>query len=220
MNTGIIGDSHLPFSHKHYLSFCYQTFKKNKCTNIIHIGDLVDNHAISYHEHDSDGMSAEDEMVETDKHLKKWFKAFPKLKLCRGNHDRMVDRKGKTSCLPKRVFKKFRDIWDLPVGWTDGWFFNIDGILYKHGTGYSSKYAHIQCAYDNRMNSVIGHCHSILGVEYLENEQDRIFGMSVGCGIDVKSYAMAYQKDFRRRPILGLGMVLEDGKFPIAVPMF
>jgi len=219
MNIGIIGDTHLPFQHKHYLSFCKETFKKHKCDKIIHIGDLVDNHAISYHESDCDGMSAEDEMEEADKHLKVWFKAFPKVRLCRGNHDRMVDRKGKTSNLPKRVFKKFRDIWDLPVGWIDDWFFVQDDVLYKHGTGHNSKYAHIQCAYDNRVNAVIGHCHSVFGVEYMESDHNKIFGMSVGCGIDTKSYAMAYQKDFRRRPILSCGVVLENGKYPIPIPM-
>uniref|UniRef100_A0A6M3LIS1 Putative calcineurin-like phosphoesterase n=1 Tax=viral metagenome TaxID=1070528 RepID=A0A6M3LIS1_9ZZZZ len=219
MNIGVIADTHIPFEYKHYLSFCQQTFKEYKCTKIIHIGDLVDNHAISYHEVDCDGMSAEDEMKEADKHLKKWYKAFPKLKLCRGNHDRMVDRKGKTSNLPKRVFKKFRDIWGLPFDWEDDWSFKINGILFQHGSGYASKYSHIQCAYDQRMNVVIGHNHCVLGVDYLESEQNRIFGMSVGCGIDVKSYAMAYQRDFRRKPVKGCGVILENGKYPLPIPM-
>jgi len=219
MNIGFISDTHIPFEHKHYLSFCRQTFKKYNCTTIIHAGDLVDNHAISYHEVDCDGMSAEDEMEEADRHLEHWFKAFPKLKLCRGNHDRMVDRKGKTSCLPKRVFKKFREIWSLPVGWVDDWQFIINGILFKHGTEYTGKLPHVQCAYDNRINSAIGHNHSVLGVEYLESAHDKIFGISGGCGIDVKTYAMAYQKDFRRKPILGCGVILENGRYPIAVPM-
>ena len=34
-----------------------------------------------------------DEMEEADRHLKDWFKAFPEVFLCRGNHDNMADRK-------------------------------------------------------------------------------------------------------------------------------
>ena len=219
MNILIIGDTHIPFEKKGYLDFVVETKKRYKCSEIVHIGDLVDNHAISYHEVDCDGMSAEDEMREADKRLKNWFKAFPKVKMCRGNHDRMVDRKGKTSGLPKRVFKKFRDIWNLPKGWTDDWSFIIKGVLYKHGTGYSGKYAHIQAAYDNRISTVIGHAHSVAGVEWTASDRDIIFGLSVGCGIDRKTYAMAYQQNFKRKPILGCGVVIDDNRNALFVPM-
>ena len=111
----VIGDTHLPFEHRHYLEFCKETQKKFKCNSVVHIGDLVDNHAISYHEHDPNGMSPKEEMDLAKKHLVKWFKAFPEVKICKGNHDRMVDRKGRTVGLPDEVFKPFRDIWELPV---------------------------------------------------------------------------------------------------------
>lgn len=51
-NVLIIGDTHMPFEHKHYLEFCVETKKKYKCNTILHIGDTVDLHSISYHEHD------------------------------------------------------------------------------------------------------------------------------------------------------------------------
>lgn len=119
----------------------------------------------------------------------------------------LVDRKGKTVGLPTRVFKPFRDIWGLPKGWKDDYEYIIDGVKYKHGTGYSGSYAHIQAAYDNRMSCVIGHLHSIAGVEYSASSHDIVFGMSVGCGIDVKSYTFSYGKDFKKKPILGCGVV-------------
>ena len=206
-NVLVIGDLHLPFEHKDYLSFCKRIHKELKCSDVVMIGDLVDNHAISYHEHDPNGWSPEDEMKETDKHLKGWFKTFPKLKLCRGNHDRLVDRKAKTVGLPKRCFQSFREIWKLPVGWVDGFEFIVNNVKYTHGTGYSGKYAHVQSAYDNRMSTVIGHLHSVAGVEYVANSKDIIFGMSVGCGIDNKKYAFAYGQAFKRKPIVSCGVV-------------
>ena len=144
----IIGDTHLPFSHKHYLDFCKQIQNRVKCGTVVHIGDLVDNHAISYHEHDPNGRSPIDEMREADSHLKEWFSAFPSLFLCRANHD-LVDRKAKTAGLPDRVFKSFRDIWNLPSGWKDDFRWEIDGVLYTHGTGLSGDNAHVKAAIMN-----------------------------------------------------------------------
>jgi len=48
-NILIIGDTHIPFHKKNYLNFCKDVQKKYKCKRIIHIGDEVDNHALSYH---------------------------------------------------------------------------------------------------------------------------------------------------------------------------
>jgi predicted phosphodiesterase len=203
----IIGDTHIPYEIKGYLEFCKRIESDLKCTEVVHIGDLVDNHAISYHEHDPDEKSPADEMYLADQRLKKWFKAFPKVKLCLGNHDRLVDRKGKTSGLPQRVFQPFRKIWELPNGWTDDFEFIIGGVKYLHGTGYSGNMAHIQAAYDNRMSCVIGHLHSVSGVEYLANSKDIIFGLSVGCGIDRKARAFEYGREHKRKPILSCGVV-------------
>lgn len=206
-NTLVIGDTHEPFCLNGYLEFCQRIGKYYKCQRVVHIGDLVDNNSISYHEHDPNGWSPADEMAETDKKLKKWFKAFPKVYLCRGNHDSLVDRKSKTVGLPRRCFKPFRDMWNLPKEWKDDFSWEFDGVLYTHGTGYSGKYSHVSAAYDNRMSTVIGHTHSTSGVEYIANTKGLIFGMNVGCGIDEKKYAFEYGKGFRRKPIISCGVV-------------
>ena len=215
----IIADTHFPFEHKHYLEFCKQIQTRCKCGTVVHIGDLVDNHSISYHEHDPNGMSAEEEMSKADVKIEDWVKAFPKLKLCRGNHDCLVDRKGKTAGLPKRAFKPFREMWKLKKGWEDDFEFVIDGVLYKHGTGVSGKYSHVTSAERSRQSTVVGHTHSSGGVEYLASSRDCIFGMNVGCGIDRKAYAFAYGKDFPRKPILGAGVVTDKGRFAQFFPM-
>jgi predicted phosphodiesterase len=207
-NVLIIGDTHLPFTKKGYLDFCIEIKNKWKCNKVVHIGDLVDNHSISYHEHDPNGMSPADEMAETDKHLKGWFKAFPRVFLCRGNHDSLVGRKGRTSGLPERCFLSFRDIWNLPKGWKDDWEWEIDGVLYKHGLGCSGKRPHALAAVDAGQPVVIGHLHSILAMEYIITNKDAKFGMCVGCGIDRKQYAFRYGKDMRYKPIIGCGVVL------------
>ena len=206
-NVLVVADPHIPFEHKDYLKFCKRIEKAFKCTEVVCTGDLVDNHAISYHEHDPDGWSPADEMKEADKHLRKWYKAFPKVKLCRGNHDRLIDRKSKTVGLPSRAFKDFREIWRFPNGWIDDWSFVIGDVLYTHGTKYSGRFAHCKAAEDNRMSTVIGHLHSVAGVEYSANSRDIIFGMCVGSGIDHKAYAFSYGVESRHKPIVACGVV-------------
>jgi predicted phosphodiesterase len=203
----VISDTHIPFEHKDYLPFCQRIHKEFKCDTVVHIGDICDSHAISYHEHDPNGMSPIDEMREADKHLKAWFKAFPYVHICKGNHDRMIDRKGKTVGLPDRCFKRFRDIWQLPRGWIDEFQWKIDDVLYEHGDSYSGDMAHLQAAKNNRMNTVIGHTHHNLGVDHTANEKDCLFGCAVGCGIDRKSWAFEYGRMFKKKPILGCGLI-------------
>lgn len=215
----VIADTHIPFEKKGYLEFCLGIRDKFKCGTVVHIGDLVDNHAISYHEHDPNGWSPAAEMEQADNHLKNWFKAIPNLKLCRGNHDRLVDRKGKTVGLPKRCFKPFRAMWNLPKGWKDEFVWEVDKVIYQHGTGYSGKFAHVQAAYNNRQSTVIGHLHSGAGIEWSANEKGVMFGMNVGCGFDRHTYAFAYGKDFRRKPIVGCGIVTDCGKYAQFIPM-
>ena len=218
-NILIMGDTHIPFEIPNYLDFCLEIKDRCKCTTIVHIGDLVDNHAISYHEHDPNGRSPSDELREAKKHLLRWYKIFPKLLLCRGNHDKMVDRKGKTAGLPKECFKPFRDIWDLPKGWKDDFSWEVDGVIFQHGTGYSGDNAHIKAAYNNRQSTVIGHTHSNAAIGYLVNEKDCIYGMNVGCGVDRKTYAFAYEKDFKKKPVISCGVITDGGRFAQVFPM-
>ena len=75
-NVGIVGDTHFPFCHPGYLNFCYEVFNKFQCSEIIHIGDEVDNHAISYHESNPNGHSASKESEEAQKQFGFLMDAF------------------------------------------------------------------------------------------------------------------------------------------------
>jgi hypothetical protein len=218
-NVLVIGDPHIPFELDGYLDFCLSVQKKYSCGTVVIIGDLVDNHSISYHEHDPDGWSPLQEMEQADKKLKKWFKAFPNVFLTRGNHDTLPDRKGKTAGLPKRAFKPYREIWKLPKGWIDDFEFEINDVKYSHGTGGSGRYPHVLLAFHNRQSTVIGHFHSVAGVEWIANSKDCIFGMCVGCGVDRKSYAFAYGKDQKYKPVVGCGIVTDKGQYAQFIPM-
>lgn len=159
-------------------------------------------------------------MKEADRELAKWFKAFPKnVYLCLGNHDRLPDRRRRFVGLPERCFQPFRKIWNLPDGWRDAYAWEIDQVRYSHGTGLSGENAHIKAATLNRQSTVIGHVHSVGAINYLVSEKDRIFGMNVGCGIDRKSYAFEYGRDYHKKPVLSCGVVTDRGTLCQLFPM-
>jgi len=43
--------------------------------------------------------------------------------------------------------------------------------------------------------------------------------MGVGTGIDLKSYAFNYDKEFVKRPLVGCGVVTDRGRFAQVFPM-
>ena len=207
-NVGIVADLHLPFTHRLYLAFCKATFKRFKVNEVVFIGDIFDKHSLAFHEHDPDGMSPGDECIAAEKALQDWLKAFPKAKVCIGNHDARAMRLAKAAGIPVRFLKDFADVWGTP-GWDWDWEHIIDDVAYLHGTGNSGPNAALNLSIARRESVVMGHTHSFAGVRTHDSRKDMIFGMNVGCGIDAASYAMAYAKDFKNKVSLGCGVVLK-----------
>jgi len=208
----VIGDLHQPFTLKEYLPFCKKIYKKYKCNKVVFIGDIIDNHASSYHETNADGFSAGQELSLAISKIQEWYKAFPKAYVTIGNHDKIIMRKAQTSGLSQHWIKDFSEVLGTP-GWEFVDSVEIDGVFYTHGTCDSYTRA------KRDLNSVVsGHLHTKAGIMWFVGRHYRIFGMNIGCGIDYKSYAMAYAIDFPR-PVIACGVVLNNGKLPIVEPM-
>ena len=151
--------------------------------------------------------------------MNEWYEVFENVTVIVGNHGALPFRKALTFGIPKKYLRTYEEIWRAPKGWKWAYSAIIDDVLYEHGLGTSGKNAALNRAVENRMSTVIGHVHSYGGVQYNANPDNMIFGMNVGCGIDVEAYAMAYGKPFARKPTLGCGVVKDDGHTGIFVPM-
>jgi hypothetical protein len=216
--VGVIGDLHEPFCHDEYFDFVVKTLAEAQVTEVVFIGDIVDQHAISYHDSDPDGFSAGHELKLAKMRLQKWYDAFPVAKVCIGNHDHLPARKALSNGIPKAYIRTLDEVLEAPVGWILDWSFDIDGVNYFHGTGFSGMYAHVNAMKQKRKSVCMGHLHSNFGIEFSGTEHDLLFGMAVGCGVDRHSYAAAYGRDFPRKPILGCATVT-DGITPSLYPM-
>jgi hypothetical protein len=88
----------------------------------------------------------------------------------------------------------------------------IDGVICSHGdSGRGGPDAAFQQARDNFRSTVIGPFHNQAGVRWRANPEFRVFGLSVGWGIDASRVQFEYGRRFARKPLLGCGVVL-NGK--------
>jgi metallophosphoesterase superfamily enzyme len=205
----VIGDLHAPFIKYGYLEFCQRIATKHGTNKTVFIGDVLDNHFSSYHETDPDGHSAGAELLRAKQEISYWYRSFPEAHVCLGNHDLIPNRKAMTSGVSNTWIKTIDEVLETP-NWNFVEDIIIDDVMYIHGTGRKAK----RRAQKDLMSVVQGHYHSESYIENFVGENFKIFAMQVGCGIDRKSYGMAYGKHFDK-PHLNCGVVLENGKLPI-----
>ena len=188
-NVLVIGDLHCPFDLDEYLDFCIEQYYKHNCTEVVFIGDIIDNHYSSYHETSADGLGGADELEAAIQRIARYRDAFPVATVIIGNHDRMVMRKAQTSAIPSKWIKSYKEVLEVP-DWNFVERYVKDDVQYIHGEAGTAR---TKCRAD-MMNTVQGHLHTQCYTEHYVGQKYRVYGSQVGCGINFKSYAMAYAK--------------------------
>ena len=188
----VIGDLHAPFDLDSYFDHCVEVYERYNCNRVVFIGDVIDNHYSSYHETDADGMGGGKELQLAIDRLARWYHRFPDADVTVGNHDRIIMRKAQTGGVPKQWIREYSEVLNTPR-WNFVTSVEIDDVLYIHGEAGTAK---TKARADMR-STVQGHLHTQAYTEYFVGANSRVFGCQVGCGIDAKSYAMAYMKVVR-----------------------
>ena len=212
-NILVIGDVHLPFELPGYLNFCKKVYKDFNCNKVIFIGDIIDNHFSSYHEVSTEGLGGTDELKLAIRRVADWNKAFPVADVIIGNHDRIIMRKAQSSAIPTMWIRDYKEVLNTPK-WNFTESVTYNDVLYVHGEGGTAR-SRIKA---DLQSVVQGHLHTQAYCEWLVGNKVKIFGMQTGCGIDHKSYAMAYAKA-GKKPAIGCSVVLNNGKQPINILM-
>jgi len=183
-------------------------YKKWKCKEVYFLGDLLDNHYMSFHDTDPDGYSANEEFKKAIVQLKEFNKAFPVAKVTVGNHDNIPNRKAFNAGLSNHWIRSVGEMLKFK-NWryADVWWHN--DIMICHGLGMQA-FSRMK----KDMVSVIqAHLHSKSYIIYEVGVDRKTFAMQLGCGIDNNTFAMAYGKWYPRQHI-NVG-ILKDGKMPI-----
>jgi len=214
----LISDMHIPYHHKDTLKFLQYLKDKYKPTRIICLGDEVDGHSLSFHDHDPDLASAGDELRQAIPVIKEVEKMFPKMDLLESNHGSLVWRKAKTNGIPKHYIKTYNEVLGVNSDWK--WHFDLTIKLpngqhcyFHHGKVSKT----IQLSQQMGMNAVQGHYHNNFSIEYWGNPIGLFWGFQIGCLIDDNALAFSYNNVNVKRPVLGTGLIIDS--IPILEPM-
>ncbi|KKM22340.1 hypothetical protein LCGC14_1626370 [marine sediment metagenome] len=214
----VIGDTHAPCTHPGYLDFCMDLYEQWDCDQVMHIGDVVDNHAVSFHAAHPECPGPIDEYELALENVQEWYRAFPEARICIGNHDERLIRLAETVHIPAKFLRNYEEIWETP-NWIWDYEHIIDDVYYFHGTGNGGIHPAFNAMKKMLMSVVMGHLHTASGVKWCANPQRRIFGMDTGCGIDDKAFAFAYGKHMKQRSMLSAGIVLDGIPFHEVMPI-
>jgi len=208
----VIGDTHVPAMHKGYVQFLKNVAKKWKTDKVVHVGDVVDHHCISFHDKHPDNPGAKEEYLQAYNQVQKLYKEFPNAVITVGNHDMRVLRLNAKMGIPKMYLKEFNDLYA-----TDAWkwveHIEVDGVYYYHGEGCGGQHPAFSAAKMRMQPTVIGHYHSACGIWYQAGPTAKIWGMNVGCGVDRNHWSMQYGAAFLKKPIVACGVVIDGDPF-------
>lgn len=217
----IIGDTHAPYAHIDALDFLTELDNIHKFTRIIHLGDEVDNHALSFHDSDPNLDSAGTELMKAKKWLNELHKLFPIMDICHSNHGSLVYRRALKAGIPVEMIKSYREIL-FPRGGGEGWRWHED-IRLTLPSGEECLFKH-ECSGDllsnaahERANLIQGHRHSQWILNGKASDAALYWGMIPGCLLDRKSKAFDYGKLQLKRPVIGAGTIIKS--MPMLNPM-
>jgi hypothetical protein len=214
----VISDTHFPYNHKDLIRFLAAVAQRYKITRVVHIGDEIDGHALSFHEHDPDLLSPGHELNKARLGLRALFRLFPKVDVLESNHGSLVYRRARASGIPNGAIRSYREVIEAPEGWK--WHNELlmrlpDASLccFRHGmTKDALRWSRMMA-----MHTVNGHFHEDFNVRYWRSPRGLFWSMVVGCLIDDSSLAYSYNKLNVQRPIYGVGLIINS--HPVLVPM-
>lgn len=210
-----IGDTHWPYGHIDYLDFIrtvhdYYADKSKLKPTVIHIGDEVDGHSISFHKSESSLWNPDRELEKAIEEVQEWKKYFPKMLLVESNHGSLIYRRFKDAGIPLRHLVPLDQLYDVPR-WS--WHHDIladttnGPVYFCHG----KKAASGGLAKEMGVSCVQGHYHGKLEVVWAYRVGHKRFNAFTGCGIDWQSMAYVYGKNNVPKPILGCLAINENG---------
>ena len=213
----VISDTHFPYAHRDTIPFLAAIKDKYDPDRVIHIGDEVDNHAMSFHPSDASLYSAGDELKAAREEIWKVEELFPKVTVIESNHGSLAYRKAKVAGIPKEMIRPYKEVLDVKDWkWKHHhieYLPNKQPCYFVHG-----KTANTSGLFTNQMmSSVQGHFHEKFEIVFSGNGERLNFGMTVGCLIDDESMAFQYNKVFVKRPVIGCGMIIDSQ--PILIPL-
>jgi len=223
----VLSDLQIPFEAPKALEFCryVQRHFRIDLDHILCVGDEVDQYFGSLYKKSCDAdMSAIQEIKITKDKLKRWVSAFPRMLVAESNHGMRWAKKAAEAEIPSQMIRAYQEVLGIPETWRYARKWLVDGgrqkFILKHGLGYGGMYPFKTAPITESRNVVFGHLHSSAGIARIKTDgyEHEIWGMNVGCLIDVDSFAFHYGVDNKFKPNLAVGVVVNGGTTPMLLP--
>ncbi len=217
-----IGDTQIPYQHIDSIKFLTAVYKKYKPNQVVQIGDLFDQYFANAWGKSADAASAMEEFEEGLDWLHNDFlPIFGKtpVTVIIGNHDERIFKRADEAGIPSKFMKTMKDIYELPKEIELCYNKVIDNVTYVHGhtTKCTAANATEVLTHEYETSIVYGHFHSRANITYLANRRRLVWGFNLGCLIDRHAYAFSYGANYKDKPILGCGLVMNG--LPLYIPM-
>lgn len=225
-NYLIISDLQIPFEHSKALVFCQQLarfFNVDLEKNVICVGDETDQYFGGLWKKSPDATHTPcSELEDSRKRMRRWYRAFPYMKVATSNHGTRWWRKATEAEIPSQMMRKYEDVIEAPQSWT--WHKDIlvkckHPFLVEHGDDWGGTHPHIQAAMHNGISMVLGHHHSKAGTRHIKTSRLNIWANCSGALIDFDSYAFQYAKRYKLKPCIGTTVVINGGKTAYWIPL-
>jgi hypothetical protein len=206
----LIPDLHIPYHHKKTFEFIDYLLDKYNPTMVVCTGDEVDSHSLSFHSSDPDLQNSGGELEAAQGYIHKLYEYIPKMHLLHSNHGSMVYRKAKEHGISRHYFKPYTEVLGTP-----DWQWHMDltielpnkqQVYCHHGKSANV----LRLSQTMGMCAVQGHYHEQAGISYWSNPNQLMWGMQLGCLIDRKSLAFAYNNVNLKRPVLSAGVIIDS----------
>ena len=213
----VISDLHIPYHREDSFEFLKEIKKQYKPDTIVNIGDEIDCHALSFHDHNPDLASAGHELARAKDFIKELEGIFPEMTLLDSNHSSLVYRRAIKSGIPRGYLKEYNEFLNVKKwNWVDNLTLTLPNkqrCFFTHGISADV----VKVSQINSMNCVQGHFHSKFSLSYWANPDALFFAMQVGCLIQQTNMAFTYSKNFKTKFIMGCGMIIDST--PRLMPM-
>jgi hypothetical protein len=213
----VISDTHCPYHHQDTVKFLKAIKDKYDPDRVIHIGDEIDNHAMSFHPSDQSLYSAGDELKAAREAIWQIEELYPKVEVMESNHGSMAYRKAMVAGIPKEILRPYHTVLDVK-----NWTWHPDLVItlpdkspcyFHHGKSANS----MTFLKDVGMSCVQGHYHEKYNIQYHGRAERLTWTIATGCLIDDHSMAFAYNTVNLKRPIIGCSIILDSQ--PHLLPM-
>lgn len=217
-----ISDLHIPYNHTCSFLFLKSIKEKylDKKSIIINLGDLVDQHSLSFHQSDQELFSAGNELKKAIEiiHCKDGlYETFKNVIEVDSNHSSLIYRRARAEGIPLDYIKSLAEVLETPTWrWVDDILLDtkLGPVYVTHGK--TSTYGKL-CK--EMMTSCIqGHYHSKFEITWHKGVNGERFNCLSGCLINERSLAFAYGRNHLPKPILGVTILSESG-YPRLIKM-